>query len=174
MEFYAYGWTSWGTKEEIGYFLPRLMEYLLADINRLSYPGLFGLFKYKLKNLFSESNTDWTTVEKESLRKFLMGLFENHFSKSVDIGMAIECALALDMPPQDIFDIWKFDQKLYVMQIYSVSKHFKVPMGIQAEPQGLYFEGTARIASFFDLLNQRLERKMREDHSVGQSACDTE
>ena len=69
MEFFAYGWDSWGTKNEVGYFLPRLMEYLADDVDRLDNAGLFSLFKYKLRDLFSDANEDWTDRQKESIRE---------------------------------------------------------------------------------------------------------
>lgn len=66
MEFYEYGWDVWGTKSEVGYFLPRLLEYLANDPDYLDSPGLFGLFQFKLYRLFSDSNTDWTKLEKNA------------------------------------------------------------------------------------------------------------
>lgn len=151
MEFYAYGWGSWGTKNEVGYFLPRLMEYLANDVERLEHPGFFSLFKYKLHDLFSDSNTDWTKEETECLCEFMTALLQERLSVDNNVSMLIECALALNLDPQHIISNWKSDEHLHKNQVIALFEHFT--------PEGLYFKDSARIQVFLDLLFEQLTPK---------------
>jgi hypothetical protein len=153
MEFFAFGWDSWGTKSEVGYFLPRLMEYLSDDVNRLEDPGLFSLFKYKLRNLFSDANEDWTDNQKESLFQFFVALLEERLSKDNEVNILIECALALNLTPQIIFSHWNTDEDTRTKQVVKLFKHFKYS---RSNPKGLYFDDSERIKVFLDLLFEQL------------------
>jgi hypothetical protein len=124
MEFYASGWDSWGKENEVKYFLPRLLECVAQDITRLNEPGYFSLFTYKLSNCFSNFNKDWLEEEKLSLKKFFDALLEYHLSESVEIGFLIECALTLDMLPEQIFSKWQSNEKLHKNQVINLFKHF--------------------------------------------------
>jgi hypothetical protein len=163
MEFFAYGWRTWGTKQEVGYFLPRLMEYLAQDMQRLGQPGLFGLFKYKLTHLFAITNQDWTGAEKESIRKVVYALLQNHFAKSTNLGLVVEWALILAISPQAILDLWQYDQELYPYQMVALFKHFKFSPSSQSHPQGLHFKDSVKIKEFLDLVTQRLEDKYQNN-----------
>ncbi len=155
MEFFAYGWDSWGSKNEVGYFLPRLMEYLADDICRLDNPGLFSLFKYKLRDLFSDTHNDWTDRQKESLLIFFTALLQEHLSDDINVDMLIECALVLDLPPQIILSHWNADKQTRKKQVVALFKHFKSTTR-ESTPKGLYFDDCERIRVFLDLLSERL------------------
>lgn len=87
MEFYESAWNSWGTKAEVSYFLPRLLEFLASDITVLGYPSTFGLFKYKLRGTLEQECELWTPTEKEALRQFFLALLKmelNHLFQELD------------------------------------------------------------------------------------------
>jgi hypothetical protein len=153
MEFFAYGWDSWGTKNEVGYFLPRLMMYLADDVDRLDDPGFFSLFKYKLRDLFSDANEDWTDKQKENLFEFFTVLLEEHLSDDIEVDMLIECALALDLAPQIIFSHWNTDEQTRKKQVVAILKHFRYS---RATPKGQYFDDSERIKIFLELLVEQL------------------
>jgi hypothetical protein len=156
MEFFEYGWDSWGTKNEVGYFLPRLMEYLANDAEKLENPGLFSLFKYKLRDLFSDTNHDWTHDEKESLSEFMTAFLLERLSVDNDVGMLIECALALNLDSQHILSNWKSDEQLHIKQVVTLFEHFNCPAYGKSTPEGVYFDNSARIQVFLDLLFEQL------------------
>ena len=153
MEFFAYDWDSWGSKNEIGYFLPRLLEYLVEDIERLEDPGFFSLFNYKLINLFSETNDDWTEKQKDSLLNYFRTVLAKHLSNDTEIGFLIECVLSLDFPPQIIFSCWNTDNQTRRKQIKSLYDHFSYhPNQQDSIPSGVYFHNSERIGTFLDHL----------------------
>lgn len=155
MEFFAYGWDSWGTKNEVGYFLPRLMEYLANDVERLENAGLFSLFKYKLHDLFSDTN-DWTHEETECLREFMTALLQERLSVDTNVGMLIECALTLNLDPQHILSNWKSNEHPHRKQLVALLEHFNCPVYGESTPKGLYLDDSARIQVFLDLLFEQL------------------
>ena len=108
MEFYGDGWDSWGSKSDVGYLLPRIMQYLATDVSRLEIPGIFSLFPFKLKGFFSESNIDWNTKEKSKLKDFMIVLINERLSKDNDIGLLIESALILQLDLDFVISSWKF------------------------------------------------------------------
>jgi hypothetical protein len=153
MEFFAYGWDSWGSKNEVGYFLPRLMEYLAEDIERLENPGLFSLFKYKLRDFFPENNEDWTEKQKESLLNYFRILLVKHLSNDIEIGFLIECVLSLDFPSQIILSCWNPDKETRRQQIKFLCDHFSYqPNQQDSIPSGVYFHNSERIGTFLDHL----------------------
>lgn len=125
MEFYGYGWDSWGSKSDVGYFLPRLMQYIAADISRLEVPGIFSLFPFKLEGFFSETNTDWNAEEKSKLKEFMVVLINERLSIDTDIGLLIELALILQLDINFVISNWKFNEQLYKSQMISLLSHFE-------------------------------------------------
>jgi hypothetical protein len=124
MEFSGGGWDSWGSKSDVGYFLPRLMQYIAADVNRLVIPGIFSLFPFKLKDFFSESNIDWNAEEKSKLKNFMIILINERLSIDNDIGLLIELALILQLDLNFVIFSWKLNEQLYQSQLISLLSHF--------------------------------------------------
>lgn len=151
--FYNYGWDYWGSKNEVGYFLPRLMEYFADDVARFE---LGGLFKFKLGYVFSDTNDDWTDEEKESLRQFITVLLQEHLSIDNDVGYLIECGLMLSLTPEYILSIWKSDKQLHKKQVVALFEHFSCPVYAESTPIGRYFKSSATIEVFLDLLFEQL------------------
>lgn len=157
MEFYAEGWNSWGSENEVKYFLPRLLECIAENVEFLSYPSCFSLFKYKLPNCFSAINKDWSDVEKNSIKDFFDALLEFHFFKSVEIGYLIECALTLNMLPDLIVSKWNSNEKLHKKQVINLFKHFNCPdYARPCNPEGVYLGNSERIKTFLDYVYTRL------------------
>lgn len=167
MEFYG---SEWGTDNEVKYFLPRLLECIAEDINRLDDPGYFSLFKYKLQGCFSTKNLElsekdgvvvgipaYTQEEKNCLQNFFDALLECHLSKSLEIGFLIECVLTLDMSPDRILANRKSNEKLHKNQIINLFKHFECSeYGISGQPKGVYLTTSEKIKEFLDLLYTNL------------------
>ena len=148
MEFYAFGWDSWGSKQEAGYFLPRLMTYLAEDITRLREPALFSLFKYKLQGVLSHPSKDWTDRQIEALREFFVSLLEQHLSVDTEVGMLIECVLAVGLDSQTIFANWNSSEPLYARQTEAILRHFRYTDPDRDIPKGLYFDDREIVQSF--------------------------
>lgn len=156
MEFYADNWDSWGTENEVKYFLPRLLECMYWDIELLTSPSYFSLFKYKLKNCFS-SNEKWSEKEKNCIKFFFDNVLELHFSKSIEIEFLIECTLALDMSPASIMRKWKNQEALYKSQIKRVLEHFYYTDYTKScSSKGVYLDNNERILKFLDYLLSKL------------------
>lgn len=157
MEFYEAGWNSWGTENEVKYLLPRLLECISFDINRLDDPGYFSLFKYKLKNCFSVTNKDWSDIEKNCIKKFFDVLLECHLSKSVEIGFLIECVLTLDMSPDYIVSKWNSKEVLHKNQVINLFTHFNcLNDGKFYSPKGVYLDNNEKIKKFIDYVYTKL------------------
>ncbi|WP_420589546.1 hypothetical protein [Bacterioplanoides sp.] len=157
MEFYGEGWNSWGSKEDVGYLLPRLMQYLADDISRLD-SGVFSLFDFKLVNFFSDSNSDWTNDEKDSLNDFITALIEERLSVDVDIGLLIECALTLNYDLQNVISKWKSNENLYKDQIILLLDHFNYDIPFESSPEGYHFFDNDKIRAFLDSLLTQLTK----------------
>lgn len=167
MEFYG---TEWGTANEVKYFLPRLLECIAEDINRLDDPGYFSLIKYKLQGCLSTKNLDlpkkedvivgilaYTQEEKICIQKFFNALLQYHLSRLSEIGILIECALALDMLPEHILANWKCDEVLHQKQVVGLFKYFNcIAYGTYSHPKAVYLDTSEKIKDFLDLLYTKL------------------
>jgi len=100
MEFYGWGWDSWGTEEEVKYFLPRLLELISEDISKLE--TLFSLIKYKLPNIFLP-HSDWPVDEVGALHRYFSKLLLHNASG--EIGYLLEALIVMGMPSNEIIDI---------------------------------------------------------------------
>lgn len=125
MEFYDSTWDSWGTKNEVGYFLPRLMQYIADDVSRINDMGMHSLFKYKLAGLFSYATRDWSREEKQSLYAFFTALLTQHLSRDIYVGGLIECTLALGFTTEYIFTCWKTDTQKRKQQHIQIIEYFE-------------------------------------------------
>ena len=157
MEFYGDGWETWGTKEEVGYFLPRLLEFSSVETHdRLENSALFSLFKYKLPDLFLPINQDWTRLEKAAIRRYFVALLERELLTNDDVSMICECALTLGMRPDEIFQYWNSPEPLRQKQIENLLFHFVDSTDGKQVVGGLYLEHDARVRAFLDALDGRL------------------
>lgn len=124
MEFYGSGWDSWGSKADVGYFLPRLMQFIAEDVSRLEISGIFSLFTFKLEGYFLESNVDWNAEEKAALENFLIVLINERLSIDHDVSLLLECALILQLDLRFMISTWKSNQQLHKSQLISLLNHF--------------------------------------------------
>ncbi|PQO30628.1 hypothetical protein C5Y96_14255 [Blastopirellula marina] len=111
MEFFAYGWESWGSESEVKHFLPRLLEIVSEDID-LSDPGLAGLFKYKLCGVLRSrrnappQGVSWPKKERETLAVWAEAVLVFHLHVSEDVLGLVEAVLEMGMLPSEIVSIW--------------------------------------------------------------------
>lgn len=124
MEFFGKGWSSWGTREEVKHLLPRLMEYLADDVGRLGDPGFLSLFSYKLTGCLSTGNRDWSAVEQESIKEFLLALLESDAAEPGDLGNLLEVMLELGLDTKSLIGVWSGSKSLDRSQLESVFTHF--------------------------------------------------
>lgn len=112
MEFFAYGWESWGSESEVKHFLPRLLEFTSEDIDLFSSPGLAGLFKYKLcgalrsRRRAPPDGVSWPAKERDSLAFWAEAVLVFHLHVSKDVLGLVEAVLEMGMLPADIINIW--------------------------------------------------------------------
>jgi len=156
MEFYGSGWKSWGSKSDVGYFLPRLMQYIANDVSRLEIRGVFSLFPFKLEGFFSDSNKEWNLNEKASLRNFMAVLFKERFAVDVDVGFLIEWALILHLENNLIISSWNSIEKFNKEQVVSLLVHFDCYKYGEADLGGSCYYDSKRIQAFIDSLFTKL------------------
>lgn len=123
MEFYDFGWESWGTEVEVKYFLPRFLEYLAAKPSRLEGGGASSLLKFKMLNLH-ESEL-WLPAEKAILFSFLDIFFDQIFKENKILEVAVECMLAIGMSPDSIIERLSKDPKIHNAQVVLLNDHIR-------------------------------------------------
>lgn len=156
MEFYGSGWDSWGSKIDIGFLLPRLMQYVAEDIERLDDISFFSLFNYKLLNFFSDSNSDWSPKEKESLNRFIKILIREAIPSNNNIGLLIECAFILDFDLKNAIKDQSKHKQAYKRQLISLLDYFDYIVYGESYPKGYHFDDSAKIKAFLDSMIEQL------------------
>lgn len=158
MEFFGFGWDSWGTKNEVGYLIPRIMQYFAGDVVRLEDIRLFSLFKYKLVGFFSCSSSEWTHEEKNSLSDFIRAIMEERLSIDTDVGLLIECGLTLSYDLVALISSLKINNSLYKKQVVSLLDYFDYVPYSDSQPVGYQFDDSEKIKELLDFLIQRLTK----------------
>lgn len=155
MEFFDKSWNSWGSKEEIKYFLPRVFEYIANDIHRLADPGTFSFFKYKLAKCLLPDNQDWNEGEKQAIRNFFSSLLAFYFSSPEDIADLIEAALAIGISPESLLVFWEQNATDKVKKIKYLEDEYKTSIkgdNSVIAKQRLYYENTDELSRFLSLI----------------------
>lgn len=100
MEFYGHGWTSWGTEEEVKYYLPRLLELFSKNLDALE--RVFSLLKFKLNDaLLPES--DWPEREVKALHGYFISLLKCNLTQ--DVGYLIEGLVVVGFSAEEVLGV---------------------------------------------------------------------
>lgn len=128
LEFYDPSWQSWGSENEVKYLLPRIMECIALNLEMLENGGVFGLFKYKMVDVFNERASKWTKDESQAIRAYLLQLFEEAISKVENLNILLEaiCCVIDNMAP--VLTIWdKYSSDLKYLQICNWLEYYIEP-----------------------------------------------
>jgi hypothetical protein len=107
MEFYGYGWSSWGTEEEVKYYLPRLLGLFSKKLEALEH--VFSLLKFKLNDaLLPES--DWPKHEVKALRDYFISLLKCNITQ--DIGYLIEGLVVVGFSAEEVLGVLRESEPL--------------------------------------------------------------
>lgn len=173
MEFHGGGWDSWGSKIDVGYLLPRLMQFIAEDVGRLQIGGIFSLFTCKLNDFFLCSSVDWNSDEKLALRNFMEALLKERASIDTDLGLLIEMALVLKLDLTFLISNWRINNHRHKEQMVFMLIYFGCNENGESDLIGEYFNDSEVIQGFINsMLSQVSQKEISYLFSiVGERTC---
>lgn len=112
MEFFAHGWESWGSENEVKHFLPRILQLVAEDPSLLSSPGTASLFKYKLcgsvrpASIAPGPDACWSISECHGLRTWANEVIRHHLNNTADVLGLLEAVLEMGLKSEAILQSW--------------------------------------------------------------------
>jgi len=160
MEFFSEDFESWGTKLEVKFLIPRLLEYLTNHIEELEDPGFFSFFNYKLKDSLLDTSVVLNIEEKSIVRDYFLTLLTMHMNQRDDVCMLLECSLAIGITPAKIMEKWQPQEKQLIKQLIIAYKHFEInALALPITSKGLYYDGSNNLNELLNSIFGKISEK---------------